>query len=71
MNGEIKTSSGYIGLPKDIYKYKPNSEEDFEYSYSLDEFKEPSNIFEEIKMIIEKAFENVTRLTIKKEENQI
>ena len=71
MNGEIKTSSGYIGLPKDIYKYKPNSEEDFEYSYSLDEFKEPSNIFEEIKMIIEKAFENVTRLTIKKEENVV
>lgn len=71
MNCQIKTNSGYIGLPRDIYKYKPNSEEDFEYSYSLDEFKEPSNIFEEVKMIIEKAFGNVTRLTIKKEENTI
>lgn len=71
MNCEIKTNSGYIGLPKEVYKYKPNHEENFEFSYKLNEFKEPSNIFEEIKMIIQKAFENVTRLTIKKEENTI
>jgi len=71
MNCEVKTSSGYIGLPKDIYKCKPSNEDDFEFSYKLDEFKEPSNIFEEIKMIIEKAFENVARITIRKEENQV
>lgn len=71
MNCEIKTNNGYVGLNKDIYMCKPNSESDFTYSYKLDEFKEPENIFEEIKMIITKAVENVGSMTMKKEENEI
>ena len=71
MNSNIKTSNGYIGLSSDIYKYKPNNEEDFTYSYKLNEFKEPENIFEEIKQIVTKAINNASTITIKKEENVI
>lgn len=71
MNCEIKASTGNIGLNKDIYILKPNNEENFRFTYTLNEFKEPENIFEEIKEIITKAINNVSNLTIKKEENTI
>lgn len=71
MNCNIKTNNGNIGLNRDIYKYKPNSEEDFKFSYKLDEFKEPKNIIEELRQIITKALNNARELTIRKEENTI
>lgn len=71
MNCNIKTNNGNIGLNRDIYKYKPNSEEDFKFSYKLDEFKEPKNIIEELRQIITKALNNARKLTIRKEENTI
>lgn len=71
MNKEIKTASGYVGLNENIYSLKPNHQEDFTYSYKIDEFKEPSNIIEKIKQIITKAFDNVTTMTTKKEGNNI
>lgn len=71
MNCEIKTSNGYIGLDEEIYKYKPNNEEDFKFTYKLDEFKEPENIIEEIKIMITKAVNNASNITMKKEENTI
>ncbi len=71
MNCNIKTSSGYIGLDPIVYKLKPNHEEDFSYSYKIDEFYEPSNIIEKIKQIVLKALENVTVMTKKKEGNMI
>lgn len=71
MNCEIKTTSGNIGLNSEIYGLKPNNEKNFKFSYKLNEFKEPENIIEEIKMIINKAVSNVESLTIKKEENAI
>lgn len=71
MNCEIKTSSGKIGLHRDIYMLKPNNNDNFKFSYSLNEFKEPENIIEEIRMIFTKAINNVTYLTVKKEENMI
>lgn len=71
MNCEIKTSSGNIGLNKDIYGLKPNNEENFRFTYTLNEFNEPENKIEEIKMIIKKAINNISNLTMKKEENAI
>lgn len=71
MNCNIKTNTGYIGLDKQIYNLKPNHEEDFSYSYKIDEFKEPENIIEKLKQIISKAFQNVTIITTKKEGNNI
>lgn len=71
MTCNIKTSSGNIGLNKDIYKYKPNNEEDFKFSYKMDEFKEPKNIIEEVKQIVTKALSNVKGFKIEKEENKI
>jgi hypothetical protein len=71
MNCNIKTSSGYIGLDSKVYSLKPNHDDDFTYSYKIDEFKEPSNIIEKIRQVITKAFDNVTIITTKKEVNNI
>lgn len=51
MNKTIKTQSGYIGLPKEIYNLKPAKNSNFTYSYVLEQFKEPENFIEEIKGI--------------------
>ena len=48
---------------------KPNHEEDFDYSYKIEEFKEPSNIIEKIRQVISKAFQNASVIIEKKEEN--
>lgn len=69
MNQEIKTSDGNVGLNNKIYILKPNNEENFNFTYELNEFKEPENIIEEIKMIITKAINNANSLIMKKEEN--
>ncbi len=54
MNQEIKTTSGNIGLSKEIYNKKPAKSSNFAYSYERkDEFKEPENIIEEIIEIFE------------------
>ena len=71
MNKNIKTDSGYIGLDERIYELKPNHEEDFTYTYKLNEFKDSQNFVQKIKQIITKAFKNLTTITIKKEGNNI
>lgn len=71
MNCNIKTSEGYIGLDAQVYRLKPNHEDDFSYSYKIDEFKEAENIIEKVKEIVTKAFQNVTVMTKKKEGNSI
>lgn len=49
MNKEIQTTSGNIGLPEQVYTFKPAKNSDFNYSYEITEiFKQPENIFEEI-----------------------
>ena len=52
MNKNIRTSSGNIGLPEEIYSLKPAKESNFKNSYEIDEFNEPDNLIEEIKEII-------------------
>ncbi len=51
MNKEIKTTSGNIGLPEDIYILKPAKSTNFNYSYEIKEWKEPENIIEEIRQL--------------------
>lgn len=54
MNKDIKTASGKIGLPPEIYTLKPAKNSNFNYSYQMkEEFKEPENIIEEIKELID------------------
>lgn len=48
MNQEIQTSSGKIGLPKEVYQLKPAKNQDFKYRYLKNDFQEPQNILEEI-----------------------
>lgn len=52
MNKNVRTSSGNIGLPEEIYSLKPAKESNFENSYEIDVFNEPDNLMEEIKEII-------------------
>ena len=52
MNKEIKTTSGNVGLPEEIYTLKPAKSKDFENSYELEVFKQPENIVQEIKELL-------------------
>ena len=63
MNKEIKTTSGNIGLPKEIYTLKPAKNNEFNYSYEMQVFKQPENIIEEIREIIENLIIKVKILT--------
>lgn len=62
MNKNIKTISGKIGLPSEIYNLKPANNLDFEYSYKIDEFHEPQNIIEEIKQLLKNVVYNVKNI---------
>ncbi len=54
MNQNINTTSGKIGLPEEIYTLKPAKSSNFEDSYKMEKvFKEPENMIEEIRELIE------------------
>ena len=59
MNHQIKTTSGTIGLPKEIYSLKPAKESNFEFSYNIEEFKEPERFIEEIGQLFKNLFKNI------------
>ena len=59
MNKEIKTSNGNIGLPEEVYTLKPAKEVDFKNSQSIDEFHEPTNIFEKIVQLFKNLIHNL------------
>lgn len=59
MNKDIRTSNGYVGLPEEIYTLKPAKSSNFETSYDVDVFKEPENLIEEIKQIIDKLISKI------------
>lgn len=55
MNGRIRDSSGnYIGLPEEIYTFKPVKTSDFTYSMKLEKLDEPKNIKQMVDSIIYK-----------------
>lgn len=55
MNKKIISNQTYIGLPEEIYKYKPIQLSNFTYSNKLDYLDEPKNINEAIKSITSKV----------------
>ena len=59
MNKNISTSSGKIGLPKEIYTLKPAKSNDFKYSYQIEEFKQPKNIIESIIELFSNILNNI------------
>lgn len=59
MNQAIETSQGNVGLPKEIYGLKPAKKSNFEYTYTLNYFKEPENIIEEIRELFHHVINNV------------
>lgn len=67
MNKDIKTETGNIGLPEEVYTLKPAKASNFKYSYEMkDVFKEPENIIEEIREII-KNLENKVKLVTRRD----
>ncbi len=54
MNSDIlnQGTSQRIGLPEKVYTLKPAKKSDFKYNYKIDEFKQPENIIEVIKELI-------------------
>lgn len=58
MNKEINYNGEKIGLPAEIYNYKPVHESNFKYSIELDSLKEPQNVIE----VIRSLFNRVSRL---------
>ena len=73
MNKEIKTSNGNIGLPEEVYTLKPAKEADFKDSQSIDEFHEPTNIFEKIIQLFKNLIhnlQNIKQLTINNNYNE-
>ena len=69
MNQSIKTSSGYIGLPKEVYSLKLAKNVDFKYSYSIDEFHEPQNVIEQIRQLFRNVINNVKYISTLAKEN--
>lgn len=63
MNKNIKTSSGYIGLPKEVYSLKPAKNVDFKYSYVIDEFHEPQNVIEQLEQLFRNVVNNVKNIS--------
>ena len=62
MNKNIKTSNGYIGLPEQIYTLKPAKNSDFEYSYKIEEFREPQNLIEDIRQLFKNVLINLKNI---------
>ena len=63
INQNINTKEGKIGLPKEIYVLKPAKNKNFVNSYERkDEFKEPENILEEIKEMIQNLVSKVGKI---------
>ena len=53
MNCNIKSNNENLGLHKEIYTYKPINETNFENGTKLNEFTEPQNVIEKIKILID------------------
>ena len=62
INNNIKTSSGYTGLPEKVFTFKPAKNLDFKYSYKIDEFHEPQNIIEQIEQLFKNVIYNLKNI---------
>lgn len=66
MQKTIEGENGYVGLPEKIYNIKIPKNSDFAYAYTVDEFKEPKNIIEDVRLIGKKIFDLLEYLKHKK-----
>lgn len=66
MQKRIYDGEDYIGLPENIYNIKIPQKEDFQYAYKMDEFEEPKNIVEDIRIIANKIFDLFEYIKYKK-----
>lgn len=55
MNCNISFQGKKIGLPAEIFTYRPVHEGNFKYSYELDVMKEPENVIEIIKSLFKRV----------------
>lgn len=55
MNQEINYNGKKIGLPAEIYTYKPIHESNFRYSMQIDALQEPKNIIEVIRSLFSRV----------------
>ncbi len=55
MNKEIQYNGKKIGLPEEIYTYKPVHESNFKYSREIDALREPKNIIEVIRSLFSRV----------------
>jgi len=61
MNKEISYGGEKIGLPIEIYSYKPPNESDFKYAREIDVMKEPENIFEILNSLVSRLIKMLSR----------
>lgn len=61
MNKEIEYNGEKIGLPPEVYNYKPVHESNFKYGRELDALKEPENIIEVIRSLFNRMGKIVTQ----------
>ena len=54
MNRNIVSDDSYLGLPEEIYNYKPAQLSNFEYTKKLDLLDEPKNIIQTIQSILKR-----------------
>ena len=56
MNCNVEGANGEkLGIPAEMFTHKPPHNSNFNYSYELNEFKEPENIIEEIRSLFSRA----------------
>ena len=65
MNGEIKSNGEFIGLPAEIFAYKPVQPSNFTYSNKVGYLDEPHGIIEIIKNLVDRV-----KLVFKKTEEE-
>ncbi len=68
MNQEITYQNTKIGLPEEIYTYKPVHKSNFKYSVQINELKEPEGIIEVVQSIIKRVQKAFTYQKIKQGE---
>lgn len=59
MNSNIESSNGKIGLNEIVYRLKPAKVSNFEYSYELNEFREPENVIEYVRQMFRNIGNNL------------
>lgn len=60
MNQNIEYNGEKIGLPSEVFNYKPVHESDFRYSLQIDALQEPKNIIEAVRSLFNRMWKLFT-----------